>query len=155
MRFVYVLLAVAATLLPLSAASQDSEEATIRTTFSEYLTARNNQDAAAVAEFFADDYDQSNLSTGQIQIRSGKERAETYARSFREGSVRNEMTSEIENLRMLTKDAAILDTELAFVDEDGNTTFRNFASFVFVKRDGAWLIGAVRLSPYTSSPPSQ
>lgn len=152
MGSVFLLCAVATAL----AAEQDpSHETAIRATLAGYVDARNARDAAAVAEFFAEDYDQGNLSMGRLQIHSGKERADAYAEAFREGRILTRMESDVKNFRPLADDVALLDTELAFVNEQGGHEFHNFATFVFVKREGKWLIGAVRLSPISETAPAR
>ena len=132
-----------------SASAQDnaSVQAAVEDVMQGFVAARNARDAEAAAKHFADDYDQGNLSTGSIQIRSGKERYEAYRAAFMEGRLRNEMETATTNFRQLTENVALLDAELKFKNDSGQQQLTNFATFVFIKRDGQWLIGAVRLSP--------
>ena len=129
------------------------EKAAVEKVLSEFLSARNARDAEAAAQFFADDYDQGNLAMGRLQIKSGRERYEAYKQAFQEGRMRNRMDSETKNFRLLTSDVAIADVELKFINDEGRQEFVNFATFVYVQRDGKWLIGAVRLSPLAETAP--
>lgn len=127
--------------------AQTAEQQAVEGVMASFLEARNARDAEAVSKHFAPDYDQSNLTQGTIQIRSGEERYEAYRTAFMEGRMRNDMASETKSFRLLTDDVALLDAQLSFVNEDGRQALSNFATFVFVKREGEWLIGAVRMSP--------
>lgn len=131
--------------------AQDISEdrSAVEKTMNGFIEARNARDAERTASFFADDYDQGNLAIGEVQIKSGTERYQAYERAFREGRMRNRMAFESNNYRLLSGDVAILDATLSFLNPDGEEELVNYATFIFVKRDGSWLIGAVRLSPRT------
>jgi len=141
------LIALIAVASPSLAQDISEDRTAVEKTLNGFVEARNARDAERTAAFFADDYDQGNLAIGEVQIKSGKERYQAYERAFREGRMRNRMASETQNFRLLTAEVAILDATLSFLNPDGEEELVNYATFLFVKRDGDWLIGAVRLSP--------
>ena len=141
------LIAIIAVASPSLEQELSEDRTAVEKTLSGFVEARNARDAERTAGFFADDYDQGNLAIGEVQIKSGKERYQAYERAFREGRMRNRMASKTNNFRLLTEDVAILDATLSFLNSDGEEDLVNYATFVFVRRGGEWLIGAVRLSP--------
>lgn len=134
---------------------REREERAIREMMDRFLEARNNFDAEAVGEFFVEDYDQGNLQAGRLQIRSGAERVEEYRTAFEEGRIVNKLTQdEIHSMRFITPNVAIMDVKHVFVTPEGEPSFRNFATYVLVKREGKWRFAAVRLSPTEEQPTS-
>ena len=124
-----------------------AEQEAVELVMSAFVAARNERDADGAAKHFAPDYDQGDLTTGRIQIRSGAERRRAYERAFQEGRMRNRMEAATTSFRLLADDVALLDAELSFLNDDGGRDIVNFATFVFVLRDDRWMIGAVRMSP--------
>jgi len=118
-----------------------SDEAAIRAILDARNAAYNRHDAKALAATYAPDAD---LVTGTGQLLSGRAAIEkNYIDSFA-GIDRNARVKiDASKLRFLSPDAAILDL-------DGITTGRadgaikTHATWVYVKRNGQWMVVAIR-----------
>ncbi len=128
--------------------SPEEEKVALETMMERFLEARNNFDADAIGEFFDSEYDQGNINAGRLQITSGPERVDAYRTAFAEGTIENKLEQEeVHSVRFVTPEVAIMDVEHRFTTPEGDVAFRNFATYILVKKNGKWLISAVRLSP--------
>lgn len=118
-----------------------ADEAAIRKILDARNAAYNNHDAKALAATYAPDAD---LVTGTGRIISGRAAIEkNYVDAFAGVDKNASVKIESSTVRFLTADTAILDM-------DGVTTGRadgaikTHATWVYVKRNGEWMVVAIR-----------
>lgn len=147
MRTPVVALAVLSMAHPLSAQARPGDEAAIREHTAAYERAVNNGDAAAVAALFAPDGDFIFFDGPRVAGRAAIQR-DTEARfAMRPASMRFGLT--VTGIRFVGADAAIVDTRATFSEGPMRA---NRGTSVIVRRDGQWLLAALRVFPDQGSP---
>lgn len=147
MRSLVIALAFLSVARLLSAQGRSSDEAAIREHTAAYESAVNKGDAAAIAALFASDgdfifFDGPRL-TGRVAIQR-----DTEARfSTRPATMR--FTLAVTGIRFVGPEAAIVDTHATFSEGPMQA---NRGTSVMVRRDGQWLLAALRVFPAQGSP---
>lgn len=125
-----------------------SDEQAVRNVLQQFSAARNAKDAPAAAAFFSEDAD---FGTSRGERTEGRKNIEKrFATSFASGPYKKSVVKEdIVSVRMISEDCAIADFnwELSgLVDVNGKElpTRKGGATTVLVRKDGKWLIAALR-----------
>jgi uncharacterized protein (TIGR02246 family) len=142
MRIVVIALALGC--LPATSSTQPSQgpEAAIRERHVALAAAINKRDAGAVSAFFAPDgdevfFDRSRL-VGPEAIRQKQER------QFATWPATQRFTLDVTGIRMLTPEIAIVETLATFSEGEMKS---NRGTAVMVRKNGKWLIAALRVYP--------
>ncbi len=117
-----------------------SDDRAIRDVIGAYAAARDAQDPKATQALFVADADQL-VSSGEW--RRGRDALVTgaMASSARTAGTR---TLDVESVRIITGDVAIVDARYEIRDAAGGVARRMWSTFVLVRHDGAWRISAIR-----------
>jgi uncharacterized protein (TIGR02246 family) len=117
------------------------DEVAIRRVLDARNAAYNKHDAKALAATYAPDAD---LVTGTGRLVSGRREIEkNYTEAFSGVDKNAFVTINSSKLRFLSPDAALLDLDGVTTGRtDG--TIKTHATWVYVKRDGEWMIVAIR-----------
>lgn len=126
----------------------------IRGTIEDYLAAWHTGDSAAIAAHYDEAYDWTNPAG--MHLRGGATIAQYQAASFASqttSGVARSLTYDIESIRLITRDVAVVDiayTQVSNRPPAPPGTSRAFA--VYVKRNGRWLRAAQRNYRLLSAP---
>lgn len=128
-------------------AEENGEADAIRQRIEAYVAAYNQQDAAAVADLWAEDAVYVNRDTGE-RIKGRAAIAAMFQSLFQSGDA-DKLTVTVESIRLVTPDAAIEDGTAQTVSSDGTTSQSTYTA-IHVKKDGVWYLDSVR---ETDTPP--
>lgn len=125
---------------PAHAQVSTGDAAAVRAVVARYVSAREARDASRLAALFAEDADQL-VSSGEW--RRGREAVVSggLASSAQSSGVR---TIDVETVRLVTPDVAIADGRYDIAGTATTPARRMWTTFVLVRRNGAWLISAIR-----------
>ena len=123
-----------------AAPTMSADDVAIAAVISQYVRAREARDPQAIAALFTSDADQL-VSSGEW--RRGREAVVkgTMASSAATGGTR---AIHVETIRKVGPDVAIVDGRYEISGLAGGATRRMWTTFVVVRQDGAWRIGAIR-----------
>jgi len=135
---IIVSLALSSTLVAHGQDTKTADDAAIRQRLATYAMARSNRDSHAEALCYWEDADFRSSAGPFVNGREGIERQMVV----NDPNYRFEL--EVVSLRFLTPDVAIAETNL----QTGVLPFltKLVGSYVMVKRNGEWLIGAARIA---------
>ena len=131
----------------LSAQGRSSDEAAIREHTAAYQSAVNKGDPAAIAALFAADGDFIFFDGARLAGRADIQRDAEARVATRPATMRFTLT--ITGIRFVGPDAAVVDTRATFSE---GPMPANRGTSVMVRRDGKWLIAALRVFPAQGSP---
>ena len=118
------------------------DEAAIRANVAAYESAWNKRDAAGVTQTYAPDADvivmDGPRTAGQAAIRRRLDG------DFSTLPSTTRITLTLTNIRAVTPDTAVVDTIARFNE---GTVRENRGTSLFVRRDGKWLVAALRVYP--------
>jgi uncharacterized protein (TIGR02246 family) len=117
-----------------------TDEKALRELHQAFLAAFNKGDAEAVAALHAPDAD--FLAIGGEMLNGRREIKKRNASLFAQGV---KLTSPLGSIRFITPHVAIADRPSELTPAPENRPGKVHATVVYVKRDGKWLIAAVRL----------
>src|ERR1019366_211036 len=138
---------------PAPAADSDgnaAEAAAMKKNAEAFVAAFDKGDAKAVAAFWTADGDYVDETGRHMKGREEIEKAFTEFFSENKGLKAQIHT---ESLRFVTPDVAVEDGVTAVSEADGGPPSRARYTVVHVKKDGKWMLGSVRDTPY--APPSK
>lgn len=124
-----------------------AEEAALVKNAESFIEAFHKGDAKALAAFWTEEGDYTDLSGRQLKGREAIERA--FAAMFADNKGLK-VSVESESLRFVTPDVAIEDGITSIFTADGTPPSRTRYTNVHVKKDGKWLLGSVRDAPYVA-----
>lgn len=150
-RFVLAALMVAVAALPGQAQDVNvKDKEAIAKNADGFVAAFHKGDAKGIAAFWAPEGDYTDLTGRHLQGRDAIQKAFTQLFADNKGL---KVRIESESLRFVTPEVAIEDGMTAVIPTDGGPPTRAKYSIVHVKKEGKWLLGSVRDTPY--SPPTQ
>jgi len=121
-------------------AGRTADEAAIRKVVDQYVAAREQTDAQAIASLFAADADQL-VSSGEWRRGRDAVVKGTMASSQSTGGKR---TITVESIRFITRDVALADGRYEISGLSGNQTRRMWTSLVLSRTAEGWRIAAIR-----------
>jgi len=121
-------------------AGRTADEAAIRKVVDQYVSAREQTDAQAIASLFAADADQL-VSSGEWRRGRDAVVKGTMASSQSTGGKR---TITVESIRFITRDVALADGRYEISGLSGNQTRRMWTSLVLSRTAEGWRIAAIR-----------
>lgn len=143
--------APAAASKPAAPASQASEtsgapagDAAVRAAVAQLIEAFNAGDAAQVAPLFAAD---AEFEDEAGQIHTGREAIASLATAFAERFPGAKMEAEIEALRFVAPQLALVEAIRTTTTADGLERAETRASLTYLEQDGKWLVAAIREIP--------
>ncbi|MBL9122283.1 MAG: SgcJ/EcaC family oxidoreductase [Planctomycetaceae bacterium] len=138
--------APAATSKPAAPASQAGEAsaAAVKAAVTQLIEAFNAGDAAQVAPLFAAD---AEFEDEAGQIHTGREAIAALATAFAERFPGAKMEAEIEALRFVAPQLALVEAIRTTTTADGLERAETRASLTLLEQDGKWLVAAIREIP--------
>ncbi len=132
-------------------ANETDETNAIRQRIEAYVAAYNRQDAAAVANLWAEDAVYVNRDTGErIQ---GRAAIASMFQSLFQGGETGQLSVTVESIRLITPEAAIEDGATVVVSPGVEPVSSRYTA-VHVKKDGMWYLDSVRETE-TPAPPTE
>lgn len=123
----------------------------VRERIRDYVAAFNENDAAAVAAFWAQDAVSLNEETGERV--SGRDALEEDFREFFQDSPGARLTGSVDHLRMVQPDVAMAEGQVTLFTPEGEPAESAFTA-VLVEQDGQWLISSSQERPLPTPPSS-
>ncbi len=128
-------------ILPLFAQSDTSrDDAAVRAIVQRYLDAREHRDPKAVESLFTSDADQL-VSSGEWRKGRDEVVRGTMASSQRTGGTRS---IEVESIRMITPDVAIVDGRYNLTGLAGGQARRMWTTLILKRTPSGWRIAGIR-----------
>lgn len=124
---------------------QNKEGDAIQKQAEAFLETFQKGDAKALAAFWTDDGEYTDLTGKRLKGRDEIEKAFTEFFTANKGL---KLRIDSESLRFLTPDAAVEEGVCEVFPADGGLPSRARFSNLHVKKDGKWLLGSVKDSPY-------
>jgi uncharacterized protein (TIGR02246 family) len=142
MRWTLPLISVVLVARPAWAQGHSGDEASIRANVAAYEAAINKRDGAAVSALFAPDGDYIFFDGPRVVGRDAIKQSNEHGISSWPSTMH--FTLEVTDIRFLRPDLAIVETLAHFSEGDMRS---NRGTAVVIRRNGKWLIAALRVFP--------
>ena len=140
MRFAWLCACVGGILPLLAQSDARRDDAAIRAIVQRYVDAREHRDPKAVEALFTSDADQL-VSSGEWRKGRDEVVRGTMASSQRTGGTRS---IEVESIRMITPDVAIVDGRYNLTGLSGGQTRRMWTALILKRTPEGWRIAGIR-----------